>query len=138
MNYYYEVKEVLESWPYILSSIEHQEEYIRLEKERIYGISGQDYSKEKVQTNSGGAGFEEDVIRLADKEAKLSLAKWRVNAIKTEVDKLRHPLKRIIELFYFERRKGGEIAKEMNYEREYCYWLRNKAIGEIAKNIWWE
>ena len=96
-----------------------------------------DYSKPVVRPSRGRGDVETAVIRLADRESRITqeldrLTEYREIALGLVMSIPDSPGRQIILMRYFNQVPWSDISKTIAYERRYCYKLRDIAIQEIV------
>ena len=128
-----------------LGQLERQRTRLDMDEERlehmrakVYGASGFDYSRERVQTSSGKDQQSESVIRLMDFQKRVEEERQFYESVEDTITEQIGQLSGSIEsklLFkiYVQFKTLRQAANEMCISQSYAYRVHNRSLREFEK-----
>ena len=96
-------------------------------------LKGVDYKPTKIETNENSDATANKAIEIIGKKEEMKKIIIILRKIKISLDYLKVHERKIIEKYYFEKKKWLIVSNELGYSKRQCQRFRKKAIKKIFK-----
>lgn len=135
MDYYHEVKKMLERYKILPDKISSLCERIAHLEEEVDMLKATDYTADKVQ-NSPSSQVERMAIQIAELKIQKREAEWELKTLDLFLPYLKKEHQDIIEMYYLKDMSINQIRNKLHIERATCYTKLADATRELTMMIY--
>lgn len=124
----YDAESLLENWNDATETLQGLEEQLKM----MGGLSGIDYSKDRIQSTQSGDSLENEAIRKIDLSNKIKTYKSELEMCDKAWNRLTEEEKTILDAMYRQKRTRKNAAEylyeKLHFEKSTLYRKRDKAL----------